>query len=193
MLALLAFLLPFPLFMNDLPRLTLDRRTWIRRRTDWYDERTGECAPMSIASKLDNMAGSSAEPEDPAELLKLGREDIAGGNLLRAQGRIQRSFELAKTPAEKANAAASLGAIWRERSEPSTAISVVRPWAEKGHPACIACLAGALVDQGEKAEAVALLNHSMETWPRLAENHTIAEALKNAKSRRHDKVVHTDD
>lgn len=169
---------------NELPRLTLDRRTWIRRRTDWFDERTGEIAPMSIAGRLDRMAGSSAEPDDPAELLKLGRDDIAGGNLLRAQARIQRSFELAKTAAEKANAASSLGAIWRERGEPSTAISVARPWAEKGHPGCLACQAGALVDLGEKHDAVVLLQKAMETWPRLAENHTIADALKAAKSRR---------
>lgn len=179
--------------MNELPRLTLERRTWIRRRTDWYDERTGEIAAMSIASKLDRLAGSSAEPEDPAELLKLGREDIAGGNLLRAQSRIQKAFELSKTPAEKANAASSLGAIWRERSEPTTAISVVRPWADKGHPGCLSCLAGALVDQGEKAEAVSLLTHAMETWPRLAENHTIAEALRHARSRKSEKVVRHDD
>jgi|GEM_PF-3860321 len=178
--------------MNDLPRQTLDRRTWIRRRTDWFDERTGEIAPMAIAARLDRMAGSSAEPEDPAELLKLGRDDIAGGNLLRAQARIQKAFELSKTPADKANAASSLGAIWRTRGEPATAISVVRPWAEKGHPASLACQAGALVDQGEKHDAVVLLNHAMETWPRLAENHTIAEAMKAAKSRRIEKP-HFDD
>ena len=170
--------------MNDLPRLTLDRRTWIRRRTDWFDERTGEIAPMAIAARLDRLSGSSAEPEDPAELLKLGRDDIAGGNLLRAQARIQKAFELSKTSAEKANAAASLGAIWRARGEAATAISVVRPWAEKGHPASLACQAGALVDLGEKHDAVTLLNHAMEHWPRLAENHTVLDALKAAKSRR---------
>lgn len=172
---------------NELPRLTLDRRTWIRRRTDWFDERTGEVAPMSISARLDRMAGSSGEPEDPTELLKLGRDDIAGGNLLRAQSRIQKAFDLFKTAPEKANAASSLGAIWRERGEAATAISVVRPWAEKGHPACLACQAASLVDLGEKPEAVALLQRSMETWPRLAENHTIAEALKAAKSRRIEK------
>lgn len=174
--------------MNELPRLTLDRRTWIRRRTDWFDERTGEVAPMAIASRLDRLAGSSAEPDDPTELLKLGRDDIAGGNLLRAQSRIQKAFELFQTPAEKANAATSLGVIWRERGEAATAISVVRPWAEKGHPGCLSCQAAALVDLGEKHDAVVLLQRAMETWPRLAENHTIAEALKAAKSRRVEKV-----
>jgi len=174
--------------MTEQTRLTLERRTWIRRRTDWYDERTGEIAPMSIASRLDRLAGSSAEPDDPAELVKLGREDLAGGNLLRAQTRFQKSFEHAKTPAEKAIAASCLGGIWRERGEPVTAISVVRPWADKGHPASLCCLAGALVDQGEKAEAVALLTKAMETWPRLAENHSILDALKAAKSRRAEKA-----
>lgn len=175
--------------MTETPRLTLERRTWIRRRTDWYDERTGEIAPMSIASRLDRMAGSSAEPEDPDELLKLGREDMGGGNLLRAQSRIQKAFDLSKTPLQKASASSSLGAIWRERGEPATAASIVRPWAEKGHGPCIACLAGTLMDQGEKAEAVALLQSSMETWPKLSTNSHILEALKAAKSRRTEKTA----
>jgi Flp pilus assembly protein TadD len=174
-------------------RIVHERRSWIRRTTDWVDERTGEIAPMAISSRLDKLAGSSGEPEDPKELLRLGREDLSNGNLLRAQTRIQKAFDGFTSPADKAAAASSLGAIWRERGETTTAVATVRPWAEKGHPGCLVCLAGAYVDQGEKSDAVKLLNEAIEKWPRLGENSHVLDALKAARSQRKTPVARTVD